>query len=166
MKKTFILDGYNVIYRIPELTAKLEESLESARKALAMRMAEWKRSRRDAEVVIVFDGRDSDFIDRSRTNLCGIDCVFTRSKEAADDRIIGMVRSSKDPSSITVISHDNCVRNNSRTHGARVEYPAFLQKSRKKANKPVMHADKVLSAAKNNSVTDYYEEHLRSEGKI
>lgn len=145
---------------------KLDESLAAARSALAMRMTGWKRSRVNAEVLIVFDGRDSDFMDCSRTNICGIDCVFTRSKEAADDRIIGMVRDSEDPSGITVISHDNRVRNGSRAQGARVEYPAFLQKTRKRGNKPAVRVDKVFSAEKNRSVTDYYEKHLRNKGKI
>jgi len=166
MKKIFILDGYNVIYQIPEITVKLDESLAAARSALAIRMTEWKRSRVNAWVIIVFDGRDSDFTDCSRTNICGIDCVFTRTGEAADDRIISIVRSSEEPSGITVISHDNRVRNGARSHGARVEYPAFLRKSGKRTNKPAIRADKAFSAKKNKSVTDYYEEHLRNKGKI
>ncbi|NQU94674.1 MAG: NYN domain-containing protein [Candidatus Omnitrophica bacterium] len=166
MKKIFILDGYNVIYRISELTAKLKESLAEARSALAMHVAGWKRSRVNAEIIIVFDGRDVDFMDYSRTKIGGIDCVFTRAKEAADDRIISMVKNSKEPSSITVISHDNRVRNGSRVHGARVEYPTFLQKTKKHANKPAMHADKSFSATKNRKVTDYYEEYLEGKGVL
>ena len=166
MKKIFILDGYNVIYRIPELTAKLKESLAEARSGLAMHVAGWKRSRINAEIIIVFDGRDVDFMDYSRTKIGGIDCVFTRAKEAADDRIIRMVKNSEEPSSVTVISHDNRVRNGSRAHGARVEYPTFLQKTGKNADKPVIHADKVFSAMKNRKVTDYYEEYLEGKGVL
>ena len=164
MRKIFILDGYNVIYQIPELTAKLEESLAAARSALAMHMAGWRRSRVNAEILIVFDGRDSDFMDYSRTNISGIDCVFTRSKETADDRIISMVRDSKEPSGVTVISADNRVRNSSRAQRARVEYPAFLQKSGKRADKPAIRADKVFNTKKNRKVTDYYEEYLEGKG--
>ena len=166
MGKIFILDGYNVIYRIPELTSKLKESLAAARGALAMHVARWKRSRADAQVVIVFDGRDSDLMDYSRTNISGIDCIFTHDREAADDRIIGMVRDSEDPSDVTVISHDNRVRNGSRAHGARVEYPAFLQKSGKRTVNPPTRANKVFNAKKDRKVTDYYEKYLRGKGTI
>lgn len=166
MKRIFILDGYNVIYRIPELTAKLEESLAAARSALAMYAADWKRSRVNAEVIMVFDGRDSDFIDCSRTKIGGIDCVFTRTREAADDRIIRMVQNSKEPSRITVISDDNQVRNSSRAHGARVEYATFLQKLRKKRNKATKPVNKVTDIRKNAAVTDFYESYLRNKGTL
>ena len=166
MRKMFILDGYNVIYRIPELTAKLKESLEEARRALAVRMADWKRSRVNADVIIVFDGRDSVFPDSSRMNVCGIKCVYTATKETADDRIISMVRLSEEPSRITVISDDNQIRNSSRAHGARIEYSAFFETAGRKKSKTAERPDKAFDARKNRSVTDYYEGYLRSKGKI
>ena len=166
MEKTFLLDGYNVIHRLPELTAKLDESLAAARNALEMRMAEWRRSRANARIIIVFDGRDDVFSDCSHAKLYGIDCIFTAAKEAADDRIIRMVRNSDAPSGVTVISADNRIRNSCRAHGARVEYPFFLQKTKRKRNKPDLQPDKTFSPSENRKVTAYYAEYLKNKGKI
>jgi len=165
-RKITIIDGYNVIYRMPELTAKLEESLEAARMALAMRMADWKRSHAGIEVYIVFDGRDSAPPNRSRVKLCGIDCVFTATKETADERIIGIVRSAKSPSDVTVISSDNCIRNSCNAHGAWVKDPATLEKRTRKVTRPVECENKVIDSEKTEKVTDFYENYLRDKGAI
>ena len=166
MQKTFIIDGYNVIHKIPELEAKLEESLESARKALAMEISDWKRKYADAKVYIVFDGKNEDIPDYSHTKICGIDCIFTRSEESADDLIINMVRHSEDSSVITVISDDNRVRNSCRAYRAQVQYTSFLHRSKKKSRGPVKRVKKIDNTGRDQEVTDYYKQYLRSKGVI
>ncbi len=166
MQKTFIIDGYNAIHKIPELEAKLGESLESARGALAMEISGWRRRHVNANVYIVFDGRNEHILDHSHTKICGIDCIFTRSEESADDRIINMVRSTKDSSAITVISDDNRVRNNCRAHKAQVKYTSFLKISNKRSREPIKHIKKSDSTKRNQEITDYYKECLRGKGVI
>jgi len=166
--KKIILDGYNVIHKVPKLSAKLEESLEEARKALALFVSGWKRKYVGAEACIVFDGRGSAAIDRSCIRLCGIECFFTVKKESADDRIIAIVRDSGNPRDILVISDDNNIRNNCRSLGAKVEYTSFLQPTKKRTSReePSTGQDKIMYAYKKDEITDYYEEYLRSKGKI
>ncbi len=166
MQKTFIIDGYNVIHKIPELAAKLRENLESARKALAMEISGWKRRYANAKVYIVFDGRDEHILDCSHAKICGIDCIFTRTEEFADDRIINMVRHSEDSSVITVISDDNRVRNSCRAYRAQVQYTSFLHRSKKKSRGPVKHVKKIDNTGRDQEITNYYKECLRGKGVI
>ena len=166
VQKTFIIDGYNAIHKIPELEARLGESLESARTALAMEISGWRRRYANAEVYIVFDGRDEHGLDYSNTKICGVECIFTRSEESADDHIINMVRGSEDSSAITVISDDNKVRNSCRAHRAQVKYTSFLQKRKKKSRGPVKHVKKIDNTGRGREVTDYYKQYLRRKGAI
>ena len=165
MQKIIIIDGYNVIHKIPELEAELDKSLESARKALAMEISGWQRRYSNAKVYIVFDGKNEDGLSHSHTKICGITCIFTRTEESADEWIIHAVRNAKDASCVTVISDDNQVRNNCRAHMAEVHHTSFLRKKNKKSRGPVRPAEKFDSKT-DREITDYYEKHLRDKGII
>lgn len=140
MGKTFILDGYNVIYKLPSLEAHMTHSLNSARNALAVYMATWKiNNDPTAKVCIVFDGRDGIAPDGSNASLHGINCVFTHTNEDADDRISLLLKNSKDTKNIYVISADNKVANICRVYGACIKHPAFLEegKIKKQRTRPI-----------------------------
>ncbi len=148
MQKILIADGYNVINAIPELEAKIGQSLEAARMALAQYLFPWKNS---FEIYIVFDGRSNTVWDNNSV-LYGIKCIFSQGKEEADDCIISMVRdfSSKN-ADITVITNDNYIRNNCRAYAAKVEPANYLIKKSKTArlkyNEAPSSAETIDSAA-------------------
>jgi len=164
--KTIILDGYNVIHKMPGMKKKLAESLEVARKTLAVYLSGWRRRYPDAEVSIVFDGKDSEFPGGQKTSIAGIRCIFTRSNETADERIISLIRNSQNPRNITVITEDNSIRNSSRAHRAEVKAIDFLLPRGKKKEKTSKGRDKITPPVNTNRVTDYYEDYLRNAGKI
>lgn len=121
-----IIDGYNVINRVPELRASLQEGLEQARMRLALQVATWNRIHKAYEPIIVFDGRDRSaggFDQR----LAGIRCVFSQVTHGGDEEIIRRVRQDKARGAdVVVVSDDNKVINNSRVHGALVRPSAFI----------------------------------------
>ncbi|MFH0731302.1 MAG: NYN domain-containing protein [Candidatus Omnitrophota bacterium] len=120
-----ILDGYNVIHKIPQLAKCLEESLQAAREAAANYMLTWKRTRGfSGKVSIVFDGKDI-FSDTGEAPG-GIAFIYTAQKHGADDHIISMVKRAQQPEKIIVITSDNYVTNNCRAHGATVKPVDFL----------------------------------------
>ncbi len=125
-RKILLVDGYNVINRLPELLASLEGGLENARSRLALQVSTWSRSHPDTECVIIFDGRPphgGDAVQR----LSGIRCIFSGTPHGGDAAIIGFVREREGwKSDITVVSDDNNVRNNCRAHGASVQPSSFL----------------------------------------
>ena len=127
-----ILDGYNVIYKIPQLRQHLDKSFEDARMALASFVFTWGRNHSNrGKITIVFDGRDG--LVNTSQSLCGIKCIYTKTKQEADDRIIAIVRDNPNSKEIIVISDDNYVTNNCKVHGAQVRSVAFLLQSKTQA---------------------------------
>ena len=149
--KQLILDGYNVIHKITELASHLNASLEQARKALASFMATWRRTHAyNGTICIVFDGKDG--IVSNNQSLCGIKCIYTKTKQEADDRIIAMVKSSRGSKTITVISNDNYVQNNCKVHGATVNAAEFLLQPSKSKK---LQAEKNIDPATAKDINDF-----------
>jgi predicted RNA-binding protein with PIN domain len=124
MAKTVIIDGYNVIHKIPRLSEKLDDNLEAARSSLKRFMEAWKRSRNfRGSVYIVFDSRGSSPFANMSSEVSGLCSIFSKD---ADECIIGMVKNARDTSDVLVISADNRVRNHCKAYAVDVEYPEFL----------------------------------------
>jgi predicted RNA-binding protein with PIN domain len=124
--RLLLVDGYNVINRIPELQAGLDGGLQNARNRLALRVSGWSREHPGVECVIVFDG-DFEVSGGRGQRIAGIRCVFSFTRHGGDDEIIRLVRDHKGrKSDITVVSDDNKVGNNCRAHGAAVRPSEFI----------------------------------------
>ena len=121
-----LIDGYNVINRLPELKASLDGGLENARNTLAFLISRWSQRHPAVECVIIFDG-DLRFQGGGDQRLAGIRCIFSRATHGGDDAIIRFVRDYHGKTSdITVVSDDNNVRNNCRAHGASVQPSGYI----------------------------------------
>jgi predicted RNA-binding protein with PIN domain len=121
-----LIDGYNVINRIPELKPSLDGGLESARIKLALQISRWGQDHPALYCVIVFDG-DLQFAGGRDQRLSGIRCIFSRTSHGGDDEIIRFVRDYQGRTSdIIVVSDDNNVRNNCRAHGASVQPSSYI----------------------------------------
>ena len=85
MKPLLLVDGYNVIgaWSVPR-----EEhlSIEQARERLVHLIADYAGYSGE-EVIVVFDGHYTDRPTRSRTMMHGVEVVFTRHAESADNYI-------------------------------------------------------------------------------
>lgn len=123
--KILVVDGYNVIHRLPELKPA-KGGLEEARLQLALRVSAWGSRHLDTECLIVFDG-DERFAGARKQRLSGVRCVFTSRPHAGDEEIIRRVREYRaEKRTVTVVSDDNHVANDCRAHGAVVEPARFL----------------------------------------
>jgi len=119
--QTLIIDGYNAIYSIPEIEELLDESLEAARIGLIKLISEFKASRKDvAYIYIVFDGKSA-YLDEEIPQTPGVTAIYTNTKKSADNKILEIIKESNKPELITVISNDNFLYNNVRSHGARIK---------------------------------------------
>lgn len=151
-----LIDGYNVIYLLPGLSEKRKNSLENSRNALVVLVSLWKqRMSFRGDICIVFDGQDN-IISRRGTVQSDSRCVFTRSKEEADDRIISMVRDSQEPQKIMVISADNKVGNGSRAHGASVKSPQYLLEIKTRTKISKIGSKSSISSARKIDINNYY----------
>lgn len=146
-RKVLVVDGYNIIHRLPALERCLDGGLENARGRLARLVAAWRLRHPGFDAVIVFDGRD-EFAGSGPQRLHGIRAVFSRDAHGADAEIVRFVRDYHgQPADITVVSDDNQVRNNSRAHGAVVEPASFLTaepRRRPAVNKKALAGDRGL----------------------
>lgn len=140
-KKVLVVDGYNVIHRIPELEASLDGGLESARNRLALHLSAWARLHPGFECVIVFDG-DPRFLNSQARCLAGIGCLYSRTPHGGDEEIIRFVREFRGrKADITVVSDDNHVGNNCRVYGANVVPSSFIM------SKPARRPSRVRASA-------------------
>jgi predicted RNA-binding protein with PIN domain len=80
----WLVDGYNVIRRDPELQAREAESLEAGRRALLNLIARARRAMQD-EFTVVFDGAR---ISGAAPTAGRIRVVFSRPPLTADDEIM------------------------------------------------------------------------------
>lgn len=114
--QTLIVDGYNVIHRIPIFRALLTRNLESARDRLVSHCTTWLASRKNTErILVVFDGKQPD-----STEICprpGIRVIYSRKGETADDYIVSLVRNGGKGMRYTVVSDDQEVAGRTRQLG-------------------------------------------------
>ena len=130
-----LIDGYNVVNRVPELRASLDGGLQNARNRLALQVSTWSREHPGIEPVIVFDGRFQLSGGRAQ-RIAGIRCIFSLAAHGGDDELIRFVRDYKGrKSDITVVSDDNNVGNNCRAHGAAVQPSSFIMARKGRASR-------------------------------
>jgi len=85
-----IIDGYNMIRQSDSLRRYERFSLEAGRNALIQKVALYKK-RKGHRVTIVFDGWESGPATEERDRQEGVDIIYSRRGEKADDVIKRMV---------------------------------------------------------------------------
>jgi len=98
-----IIDGYNLIRQSDTLRRYERFSLEEGRKALIRSISLYK-SQRGHKVTVVFDGEEGGSFEEERDKLSGIDIIYSRKGEKADDVIKRMVQ--KRAEETVVVSSD------------------------------------------------------------
>ena len=111
-----VVDGYNLIYAMPELARLVACDLERARDALVAKLAVY-RSQRNVRVTVVFDGRGA--AGPQTRPPGGIEVVFSRAPQNADAKIKNMLALEKSPKSWTVVTSDNSIILFARDYGAK-----------------------------------------------
>jgi predicted RNA-binding protein with PIN domain len=157
-KQIMLLDGYNIMHRLPQILSKRGASLEQRRNALAAFIAQWKKDHNyKGSMYLVFDGNNNQIKTLEQSISSGIKYIYSDQKEEADDKIISIIRNAKHPENITVISDDNFIANNVRSYGAYMKPVAYLIKARKKINaaKHKGESEKKIDAATANRITDH-----------
>lgn len=157
-EQSLIIDGYNVIHRLSHL-ARMHGNLQKKRERLAAFMAEWRvRTRYKGAITIVFDGQDCMEQSFGGNILHGIRCIFSRTKEDADDRIIRILKDSSAPEHVMVVSDDNYVANHCRSFGARIKAVSFLaakKQATKNSSRSQGGTEKKINAHEADQITNY-----------
>ena len=166
--KYYVLDGYNVIHAVPSLNRLLDKSLEAAREELIHLCARFKKGRSDVKkMVIVFDGK-SEHEDLPQKSFPGLQIIFTRTSEDADDRIISVLEGINRSEHVFVVSDDNYVCNQARTHNATPtsssrffsELKTLIEGSKHPKHIEKSPKEKTLSATEARKITEEYRKFL------
>jgi uncharacterized protein len=107
----WLVDGYNVIRRAPELKSREQESLEAGRQALCALLVEIARVSGDS-FTVVFDGARAG---GRAGGGAGVSVIFSSARESADSVLAGMAREGG-----AVVSNDREVRRAAERAGATV----------------------------------------------
>src|SRR6266436_3495611 len=105
----WLVDGYNVIRRAPELRSREQQSLEAGRHALCALLAGVARVSRDT-FTVVFDGAEAG---GRGTGGAGVTIIFSSARESADHVLAKMAREGG-----AVVSNDREVRRAAERAGA------------------------------------------------
>ena len=107
----FLIDGYNLLYALPELPPG---SLQDKRESL-IRMLRQRRLQGNNQMTVVFDSREGE---GSRSHQRDLTVVFTAG-ETADEWISSHVRQAAQPQAMVVVSNDQGIRADVKGTGVR-----------------------------------------------
>lgn len=109
-----LIDGYNLIRQSVSLRRFERQSLETGRHALISLLSDYKK-RRDHKITVVFDGWESGSAQEERDYSAGIDIIYSRRGEKADE-VIKRITAHTDEE-IVVVSSDREISSYTRRRG-------------------------------------------------
>jgi len=101
-----IIDGYNYIHRISSSDIHADINMDMLRRTFLERFAKYKR-RKDIKITVVFDAYKGFSTGRQRENYKGINVVYSKENETADDVMIGWIREKKE--GVIVVTSDRSI---------------------------------------------------------
>lgn len=107
-----VIDGYNLIPKIPSLTGL---SLEEARSNLTARLVQYKTLKPN-KITVVFDGRSSLSEFAASYQERGIHVIFSAHPQTADDVIIDLIK--KEKNRLIVVSSDQMILKEAQRQGS------------------------------------------------
>lgn len=124
MSHHVIVDGYNVIRRIPALADRERRGLEAGRTALIDRLARYRRAT-GHRLTVVFDGVEAGWYEEQRSRERGVEVVFTARGTRADETIVRMARDASRGAVVVVTADRDVARQVERRGGAVLSPEAF-----------------------------------------
>ncbi len=118
MKRITIIDGYNLIFQIPELRRLIERDLESARERFLDSLS-FYAIKKQADYTVVFDGDGQDRLETRRRQ--GVRVLFSKPPLKADPVIKRMLSEKKSDEDMVVVTSDVEISNYARICGVKVE---------------------------------------------
>ena len=101
-----VIDGYNYIHRINGSAVQKGSSMDLLQRDFLEKCARYKKVR-SVRISVVFDAYASFSPGRQSENFRGVDVIYSKEGETADDVIIGWIR--KRPAGLIVVSSDRAI---------------------------------------------------------
>ena len=109
-----VIDGYNYVHRVNGPAVRKGASMDLLQRDFLEKCARYKKAR-SARITVVFDAYASFSPERHSENFRGIDVVYSKEGETADDVIIGWIR--KRPAGLIVVSSDRAIIDEAKLRG-------------------------------------------------
>ena len=109
-----VIDGYNLT-GVMTMSGQTASDLEGTREGLIKRLQAYKRLK-GHRITVVFDGKKSGSFYRASMNQGGIEVIFSKDGEEADQILKEMAKAEKN--SITLVTSDRAVASFAEAHGA------------------------------------------------
>lgn len=124
MPPHLIIDGYNYLHRsaISALTGRAD--LEEARRDFLERLSDYKKGRK-TRITVVFDATRGDALSRHKEIYKGIEVIYSRQGETADEVIIQAVRAR--PAGLVVVTSDRAIIDEAKRNGITFITPPKLE---------------------------------------
>jgi len=100
-----IVDGYNIIFAWPELSALKDVKLEDARDLLVSILADYAAMTRQ-KVTVVFDSHRRPDAEASQQTVSGVEVLYSGRKTSADHVIEKLLFEAKSSDEVTVATSD------------------------------------------------------------
>ena len=158
--KALVVDGYNVIYRIPALEAKMDISLQEARRGVTdLARAYQRRCGGIDKVLVVFDGKT---MYRRMGHRDEPYNIYSNTGEGDLEVVRAVGRFSKNYHAM-VVTDDNFIRNNARAHGATIisvsDFASFLYRRKGSAVKKRDAEEKKVGCDAASSINEELKKH-------
>jgi predicted RNA-binding protein with PIN domain len=109
----FVIDGYNYINRARN-TAIGDTNLDMLRRTFLDKLFQYKKAK-GAKITVVFDAYNSYSLTRQRESYKGIDVVYSKENETADEVMIGWIRQKR--AGMVVVTSDRAIIDEAKAHG-------------------------------------------------
>jgi predicted RNA-binding protein with PIN domain len=126
MPTHLLIDGYNILKRSTVEAFLDGADLESARRYLLEKLAEYARQKR-VRVTVVFDATLGLSLARQKEGYRGVAVVFSKQGETADQVMIEAIR--KKPSGLAVVTSDRAIIDEAKKHGIPFVTPDRLERA-------------------------------------
>jgi predicted RNA-binding protein with PIN domain len=118
MKRVVVIDGYNVMFQLPELRRQVERDLEGSRERFLDVLSAYS-VKKPADYIVVFDGDGQDRIQARRRTRIRV--LFSKPPQKADPLIKKTAAERKNDEDMIVVTSDQDISRYARICGVRVE---------------------------------------------
>ncbi|MDR4506958.1 MAG: NYN domain-containing protein [Candidatus Brocadiaceae bacterium] len=123
-----IIDGYNLIYSVPELEKYVEvHRIESVRNHVVSLLSKYQEEKPHT-ITIVFDGTYSDTVLPRKQIFSGITVIYSKTGVNADTAIKNIVNLCQNPNDVYVVTYDNDIKRHVKKRGCHIINPKTLYK--------------------------------------
>jgi predicted RNA-binding protein with PIN domain len=119
-----IIDGYNYLNRIRSSPLSDGSNLDALRRSFLDRLVGYKKQK-GAKITVVFDAYKNYSLSRQKEAYKGIDVVYSKENETADDVIIEWIRERR--AGIIIVSSDRAIIDEAKRFGIAFLTPPGLE---------------------------------------